>query len=107
MRCEYSASSPWLENPWVVPRHLKSDFPLYQRQTQELWESSDNWLAVVRLVRAIDRAATLCQQVFPLVWVRQAQELVLARKVLELGRELALGLVLELAQQARKEFQQQ
>ena len=65
MRCEYLANSPGLESQWVLPIRIKSDFPPYQRQTQGLWESSDRWFPVVRWVRAIDRAATLCQQVFP------------------------------------------
>lgn len=105
MRCEYSANSRGLESPWVVPIDLLPEFPLYQRQTLGLWESSDNWLPVVRWVRAIDLVATACQQVFLLVWVRQAAEKALAR-VLELALARVLARVLELAL-ARKEFQQQ
>ena len=106
VRCEYSANNLWLESLLVVPIDLLPEFPAYQRQILGLWESSDRWLPVVRGVRAIDRAATACQQVFLLVWVRQAQEKAQekARKELELvlarESELARARVLEFQQQA-------
>ena len=106
MRCEYSANSRGLESPWVVPIDLLPEFPLYQRQTLGLWESSDNWLPVVRWVRAIDLVATACQQVFLLVWVRQAAEKALAR-VLELALARVLARESELARARVLEFQQQ
>ena len=106
MRCEYSANSPGLESQWVLPIRIKFDFPPYQRQTLGLWESSDRWLPVVRLVRAIDLVATACQQVFLLVWVRQAAEKALAR-VLELALARVLARESELARARVLEFQQQ